>query len=91
MCGDCLASFCYLYQWINVKVCSEKDAPVWVVCIDRYTVKSKDHGLVQIKEMKQKFEKVSNDEEELVEFENTFGCEVREFQVWEKNEALILL
>ena len=41
--------------------------------------------------MKQKFEKVSNDEEELVEFENTFGCDVREFQVWEKNEALILL
>ena len=34
--------------------------------------------------MKQKFEKVSNDEEELVEFENTFGCEVREFQVLRK-------
>ena len=34
---------------------------------------------------------VSNDEDELVEFENTFGCEAREFQVREKNEVLILL
>ena len=34
---------------------------------------------------------VSNDEDELVEFENTFGSEVREFQVRGKNEALILL
>ena len=34
---------------------------------------------------------ISNDEDELVEFENTFGCEAREFQVREKNEAFILL
>ena len=50
-----------------------KDAPIWVVCIDLYTIKSKDHGLVQIKEMYKNLRVVSNDKDELDEFENTFG------------------
>ena len=34
-----------------------KDTPIWIICIDITLLnESKDHGLVQIKQMKQKFE-----------------------------------
>ena len=49
-----------------------KDSPIWVVCIDLYTIKSKDHGLVQIKECNKNLRAVSNDKDKLDEFENTF-------------------
>ena len=44
--------------------------------------------LFKLKKWNKNLRIVSNDEDELVKFENTFGCEVREFQVQEKKWGL---
>ena len=41
--------------------------------MDLYTIESKDHGPVQIKETNKHLIEVSNGKDELDEFENTFG------------------
>ena len=59
MCMDCLISFCFDYCRIkNVKVCNEKRYNIYGSSVLTITLlnESKDHGLIQIKEMKQKFE-----------------------------------
>ena len=49
-----------------------KDAPIWVVCIDLYTIKSKDMDKFKLNKWTNNLRMVSNDKDEPEELENTF-------------------